>query len=279
MYCSEKMKKYFCLLLVFAFSISFYGQNKTEKSKNELRSNSSSSSSSTVSKSSGSDSDGESGILVDVFVNIGLGIFKYGMIGDYTTEDHLYNKLSEYPFYNTQSGNYDGSDTVVVGKSKFRLDFEDKFLYSNNDLFGNHLNLKIRPFQYFYLQTDFRQIAEINRIDDTNNSLSLFHFNFCYDRVRLERFDLGWSLGASYVGNEVKKGGFSYGLSAAYFMTKNFSFSGSAKWSRINQQPVNAFEIEGKLHKKKCFFTAGFEHLKIASPTYNFISLGGGIYL
>ncbi|TGD57536.1 hypothetical protein [Flavobacterium humi] len=273
------MKKNFCLLLLFAFGTSFYGQNKTEKSKNELSSSSSKpAATNSRSSNSGSDSDVDTEVLVDVFVNIGLGVFKYGLIGDYNQEDHLYNSLSRYPFYKEQSGNYNNSDSIAE-KKVFRLDFEDKFLYSNNDLFGNHMNLKIRPFQYFYLQADFRQIAEINRIDDTNNGLSLFHFNFCYDRVRMGKFDLGWSLGASYVGNEVKKGGFSYGLSASYFMTKNFSFSGSAKWSAINQQPVNAFEIEGKLHKKKCFFTAGFEHLKIATPTYNFISLGGGIYL
>ncbi|MGH2666212.1 hypothetical protein [Flavobacterium sp.] len=274
------MKKYGYLILLFVFSSTLYCQNKTEKSKKELNSNSSSSSSSTTtSRSSGSDNGEELGLAAELFLNIGLGVFKYGLIGDYTMEDHLYNKVSEYPFYNNKSGNYDGCDTVVVEKNKFRIDFEDKFLYSNNDLFGNHINLKIRPFQYFYLQADFRLIVEINRIDATNNSLSLSHFNLCYDRVRTGKFDFGWSLGASYVGNEVKKGGFSYGLSANYFMTKNFSFSGSAKWSKINGHPVNAFEIEGKLHRKKCFFTGGFEHLKIATPTYNFISLGGGIYL
>lgn len=272
------MKKHFCLLLLLAFNASFYGQNKTEKSKNELLSGPSSKTTTTTRPSKSNSDNEETGLLFDVLVNVGLGVFKYGLIGDYTMEDHLYHKLSEYPFYNDRSGNYDSSDSIVE-RRQFRLDFEDKFLYSNNDLLGNHMNLKIRPFQYFYLQADFRQIAEINRIDNTNNSLSLFHFNFCYDRVRLGKFDLGWSLGASYVGNEVKKGGFSYGLSASYFMNRHFSFSGSAKWSTINQQPVNAFEIEGKLHKGNYFFTGGFEHLKIASPNYNFIALGGGIYL
>lgn len=268
-------------LLLLIFGNSFYGQNKVEKSKNELNSSApvkTTSQNENKSSGSGSDDDGEAGEVVEFFVNVGVGIFKYGLLGDYNNEDHLHNKLSAYPFYDTASGNYAPTD-ADTGKKNFRIDLEDKFLYSNNDLFGNHLNVKIRPFQYFYVQTDFHQLFEINRIDNTNNRLSLFHFNLCYDRIRMGKFDLGWSLGASYVGNEVRKGGFSYGLSAHYFMTKNFSFSGNAKWSKINQRPVNALEFEAKFHRKNYFFTGGFEHLKIATPTYNFIAVGGGIYL
>lgn len=268
-------------LLLLIFTSSFYAQNKVEKSKKELNSNAAVNTTSQNSKpSSSSERSGEVGLVGELFINIGLGVFKYGLIGDYNNEDHLYNKLSVYPFYNTTSGNYNETDTVASSeKNKFRFDIGDKFIYSNNDLFGNHLNVKIRPFQYFYLQTDFHQIFEINRIDNISDQLSLFHFNLCYDRIRTGKFNLGWSLGASYIGNEVKKSGFSYGLSWDFFMNKSFSFLGNAKWSKINQQPVNVFEFEAKFHRKNYFFSTGFEHLKIATPTYNFITLGGGIYL
>jgi len=49
-------------------------------------------------------------------------------------------------------------------------------------------------------------------------------------------------------------------------------------WSRINGLPVNSFELRGKYHKKNYFFSLGYEHLKIASPNYNFVTLGTGIY-
>jgi hypothetical protein len=159
-----------------------------------------------------------------------------------------------------------------------RFDVENSFIYSSNDLFGNHLKAKIRPFQYFYLQSDFHQLYEFDKIENTDSRLSLFHFNLGYDRIRFEKFNLGWTLGASYVGNEVKKAGFSYGLNAEYFMGNHISFMASGKWSKINMQSVNAFELQSKFHRKNYFFSLGFEHLKIATPTYNFISLGGGIY-
>jgi long-subunit fatty acid transport protein len=154
----------------------------------------------------------------------------------------------------------------------------NSFVYRDNNLYGNHLKAKIRPFQYFYFQSDFHQLFEFNKIDNTDNRLTLFQFNINYDRIRFEKFNFGWNLGATYVGNEVKNGGLSYGLNAEYFMGNHISFLGSAKWSRINNLPVNAFELQIKFHRKNYFFSIGLEHLKIATPTYDFIALGVGIY-
>ncbi len=259
------------------------GQNKLDKSKKELNAGSAANkqSSSNATSSSGSTKssyNGDNHLFVDLFVNITFGIFKYGVIGDYNNEDHLYNTLSKYPYYNGNYGNYESSDTLSVVKNKARLDLENSFVYNSNNLIGNHLKAKIRPFQYFYLQTDFHQLFEFNDIDQKQYRLSLFQFNLNYDRIRFEKFNFGWNLGATYVGNEVKKAGLSYGVNAEYFMGNHISFLGSAKWSQINTLPVNAFEIQSKFHRKNYFFLLGFEHLKIATPTYNLIALGGGIY-
>ncbi len=278
------MKK-LSLLLVVLISISSFSQNKLDKSKSQLNSGSSnknqsrtSSSSSSSSSNSKSNYSSDSNIFVNIFFNITFAVFKYGAIGDYKNENHLYSNLTPYPFYNGKSGNFESSDSVSVSKNKARFDIENSFVYSDNNLYGNHLKVKIRPFQYFYFQSDFHQLFEFNEIDNTNNRLSLFQFNLNYDRIRFEKFNFGWNLGATYVGNEVKKGGLSYGLNAEYFMGNHISFLGSAKWSRINTLPVNAFELQSKFHRKNYFFSLGIEHLKIATPTYNFIALGGGIY-
>ncbi len=278
------MKK-LSLLLVVLISISSFSQNKLDKSKSQLNSGSSnknqsrtSSSSSSSSSNSKSNYSSDSNIFVNIFFNITFAVFKYGAIGDYKNENHLYSNLTPYPFYNGKSGNFESSDSVSVSKNKARFDIENSFVYSDNNLYGNHLKAKIRPFQYFYFQSDFHQLFEFNEIDNTNNRLSLYQFNLNYDRIRFEKFNFGWNLGASYVGNEVKKGGLSYGLNAEYFMGNHISFLGSAKWSRINTLPVNAFELQSKFHRKNYFFSLGFEHLKIATPTYNFVALGGGIY-
>jgi hypothetical protein len=275
----------FSLLLVILISCSTFGQNKLDKSKSQLNSGSSNKNQSSTSSSSSSNSSNsksnyssDSNVFVNIFFNITFAVFKYGAIGDYKNEDHLYSNLTPYPFYNGKSGNFESADTISVSKNKARFDLENSFVYNCNNLYGNHLKAKIRPFQYFYFQTDFHQLFEFDKIDNTNNRLSLFQFNLNYDRIRFEKFNFGWNLGVTYVGNEVKKGGFAYGLNAEYFMGNHISFLGSAKWSRINTLPVNCFELQSKFHRKNYFFSLGFEHLKIATPTYNFIALGGGIY-
>lgn len=280
--------KYFLYAFLLLSGCAVFSQSKIDKSKKELNANSgsTSSSSSSSSSSSGSSSrssvsDEDTSLFVKICGYVVFGIFKYGVVGDYKNEEQLDNNLTDYPYYNKESGNYENYNFVNSDslKKDYRLDIENKFLYSTNDLYGNHLNVKIRPFHYFFVQTDYHQLFEKNQMTNSTDKLSLFYFNLGYDRVRFQNFNLGWTIGASYVGNEVKKAGFSVGITTEAFLPKNISLLASAKWSSINGQPVNLYELEGKYHIKKYFVTLGYEHLKIASPTYNFISFGGGIYL
>lgn len=270
------MKK-IVLLFVISISLSGFGQSKLGKSKTELSTKKSKSESRTTSSSSNTDTS----LLepfADVLLFVPLAIGKYALIGDYNSEDHLDNELSPYPLYSEGVGNYQSATHDSIPTKWLRFDLENHFIYSNNKLFGNHLEAKMRASRYFSLQADYYQIWEINRIENTNNRLSLFYFNVGYDRIRFERFNFGWTLGASYVGNEVKKAGFSYGLKTDYFLLKNLSIGATVKWSFINEQPVHSYQMQSRFHKQNYFVGISFEHLKIATPVYNFVGIGGGIY-
>ena len=277
------MKKSILLVVMCLLSISLMGQHKIEKSKKELTAaegNNRSSSSSRNSNSSSSNSN--SGILEPIlgfFFKITFKAVFLGAVGDYMREDHLNYSLSSYPYCKGEEGNYLNFEADTLSRHPMRFDVQNNFLYNDSQLYGNHLKLKIRPFQYFYLQSDYHQLLEIDPIDHSRGNLALFQFNFGYDRLRFEKFNLGWTLGATYVGSEVQKTGLSAGINAEWFMSHHLSFNGSVKWSGINGQPVNFYELQGKFHRKNYFFTAGFEHLKIGSPNYDFIALGMGIYL
>lgn len=265
-------------LLLLSAMICF-GQDKTTTSKKELNSGSAAPKQSeqrTASSNSTFSSD-DFDLWLFIF-KITLGIGYYGGIGDYNKEEHLISNLTIYPYFDGESGNYESEDSIQIYKSRMRLDIEDSFLYSSSNLIGNHLKVKLRPFQYFYIQSDFHQLFEFNKINETYDQLTIFQFNVCYDRLRFDTFNLGWTLGATYIGNEVRKTGFAYGLNAEYFMGNNISLMGAAKWSSINTLPVNNYEIQLRYHTKNHFFSLGFEHFKIATPTYNFIAIGAGIY-
>ena len=268
-------------LLVILLSLTLQNSfsQKIDKSKDELKSgNSSNSSSSSSLSNSGRNSSSNDFGLAGLFVEGLLYVSFYSTIGDYRSENHLYNPLSKYPYFDGESGNFQKENDSIQYGNLMRFDVENHFLYSNNNSFGNHLKAKFRPFQYFYIQGDYRELIEKNAITNNYSNLSLFQFNVAYDRIRFKKFNLGWTLGATYVGNDVQKVGFSYGLHTDIFAIKNISFNSAMLWSKINGLPVNSFELRGKYHKKNYFFSLGYEHLKIASPNYNFVTLGTGIY-
>lgn len=273
------MKKLFLILVIILSFNSLFSQ-RVDKSKNELKSGSSStntgikSSNSSSSNDSSSDNFGIAGLLAEGFLYVGF----YSTIGDYRSEDHLYNSLSKYPYFDGESGNFQTYNDSIGNDNLMRFDIENHLLYNNRNLFGNHLKAKFRPFQYFYIQADYREIIERNLFTNRFSNLSVFQFNLAYDRIRFKKFNFGWTLGATYIGNNVQKIGFSYGLNADVFIVKNISFNSAMLWSNINGFPVNSFELRGKYHRKNYFFSIGYEHLKIASPNYNFVTLGTGIY-
>jgi hypothetical protein len=279
----KNIKAIIVLLLLQAVSMGVFSQDKILKSKQEvLKGSKSSGSQRQHSSSSGSASWGNEmfgNAFAEVVVQGLLFVTYYAAIGNYIGEEHLHNNLTRYPYCNTFSGNYVSTDSDPASSKILRFDFEALFLYSNRDLLGNHLKLKIRPVKYFYLQGDFFQFTENSTINRNQSTLSLFNFNLCYDRIRFENFNLGWTLGASYLGNNVRKAGFSYGLNTDIFISKNVSLFSSMKWSSINNAPVNELEFQCRYHRRNYFFTVGYEHLKIAAPTYDFISAGGGFYL
>jgi hypothetical protein len=207
--------------------------------------------------------------------NFTIGPVIWLTVGDYGSEYHLSHYLTPYPLYNGESGNYEGYDTIQ--KKKIRLDLSDKFLYSGNNLYGNHFKANFRPTYIFSLEADYFQLFESNLLNNTHEQLSLFYLSFCYDRLRFEKFNVGWNIGASYVASGVNKAGFAIGLSADYFVGKHLSLSASAKSSLVNHQPVNAFDVNGKFYRKNYYLSLGYQRLKIGSPSYNFVAVGGGI--
>lgn len=259
------------LVLVLLFSATVSAQSKIGQSKKELTADSKKSETQ-QNTTEGKEADP---FWVETIFNVTIWPTIWLTVGDYENEFHLKHYLTPYPMYNGESGNYEGFDTIQ--KKKIRFDVDDQFLYSGNRLYGNHLKIKFRPSFIFSLQFDNFQLHESNAMTRTLGQLSVSYLTFCYDRLRFEKFNLGWSLGASYVGSGVKKAGLALGLSADWFLSKHFALSGSAKSSMVNNTPVNAFALSGKFLRKNYYLSLGYERLKIGSPNYNFVAVGGGI--
>ena len=191
------MRLFFAVLfIILSLFCSFNGfsQTKIDKSKDEIKKGSSNNEDNSSSNTSTSSSDSESsgGFFAEIAARIFIYVTYYSFIGNYEMEEHLYNDISNYPYYKTGSGNYVTYDSLSTNYKKFRLDVDNDLLLRNDNLYGNHLKVKIRPTKYLYFQTDYFQLYEYDRFSKNYSNLSLFNFTLCYDRLRFQRFNLGW---------------------------------------------------------------------------------------
>lgn len=269
------------LLLTFLLFLNFasFSQGKLEQSKADVKKEKPESSKSGRSESSSTEQTEDYGITSIspvFFFQACYFTFIFVPFGSYLLEEHLSNRQTAYPYVEPGTGNYT-QNYHSKEKNKFRIDISDQALIANV-LYGNHLKVKIRPFQYFYLQVDYFELIEPNTFEPGFNHLSLFNFNFCYDRFRFQHFNLGWNLGANYIGNGINKFGFTYGLNLEAFFKPNLSLYSSIKGGFINGSPVDEFEVNLRYHRRRYFISGGYERIKIGSPVYNFFTAGAGVY-
>jgi hypothetical protein len=278
------------LLIFFLFNnpLHSYSQDKLNQSKNELKSGKSKKTNSRASseerrsgrsgRRSTRDDTEITAAVIEAVARMTLFVTYHSLIGNHKIEEHFKNDLTDYPYLNSvSSGNYEYLE--VSPRKKIRLELENSFLTSFTDIYGNHLKVKCRASKYFYLQSDYFQLIDTENRDDNNSSLALFNFNLGYDRLRFEKVNVGWTLGIKYAGSDVKETGASFGLNMDIFLGKPISLYTSMRWGVINTVPVNEFELKLKYHKTNHFLSFGYEHAKIGTPNYHFLSAGAGIYL
>jgi hypothetical protein len=109
----KAIKHVFIIVFVFYF-IRLNAQNKIDKSKKELNSSSVAKAKKAKSSSSKEIDSEDVSLFLEIAGYVTLGVFKYGLIGDYENEDHLYNKLSPYPYFVKGIGNFYKVDTIVT---------------------------------------------------------------------------------------------------------------------------------------------------------------------
>lgn len=272
----------FVLLLIASLPI--FSQTKIDQSKEELKEGSEVHETDTYThqnrpRKHRRTRDEEANPLTQLVTDIFAYTTYFAVIGNYQIEDHLYNSVAPYPYAPGFTGNYKGYDSISQTFNRFRMDVSDQFLYNNKDLFANHLKVKIRPFQYFYLQTDYHQLMAFDKQTDSYDHLTLLHLNVHYDRLRFEKVNLGWHIGMNYVGNDVQKAGFNMGLNTEVFIGNHISMNLAGKWGWVNQTPIQVLECQAQYHINHTFISIGYEHLEIGSPDYDFAAIGFGVYL
>ena len=270
-------------LIVIVFNSVSYSQGKIEEAEESLKKTKNTNSKSrSQSIYTDSTSDSEDNFLTEVVGGLFVQIFAYTAYGiAFESPFETQHKgsgafITQYPYKNSDTGNYSydwNEDTEI-----FTTSITNRFIFETNKVYGNHLNVDMRFLKRVGLELDYLQLWEENT-NFGNNALAVYTVLAKYNRVRTERFNAWWGLGAAYVDGEVNELGFTYGLGAEFFLIEPFSLESNFNQTLINDNSVNKFNALLNYHRKQYKFTGGYEHLKMGNIGFSNFTFGIGISL
>ncbi|QFZ54026.1 hypothetical protein FEZ18_03995 [Oceanihabitans sp. IOP_32] len=278
------MMRYFVFsLILIVFNTAVEGQSKIKKAEESLILPEKSSLSSTLEyTASETHKTSESGGFFTDFVgDVFVQIFAYTVYAAaFESPFEMDNKasrafLTTAPYYQSKKGHY----TYTSDKNTpiFRSVFSGRYISENSRLKGLNLNLNMRFLKRWSAQLNYLQLWENNPNFGYDN-LGVYMALAKYHRVRTEKFDAWWGLGASYVDGRVNNLGFTYGLGAELFFAKPLSVEANFNQAFINKETVNTFRGLLNYHLKRYKFIGGYEHLKIGNQKFSNVTLGLGVF-
>jgi hypothetical protein len=196
----------------------------------------------------------------------------YVTIGKYDREAHLHNSLAQFPYLNENAGNYVAPDDMVA--RRFRVEAENHLMFSGGGVYGNHLNLMLRPLPYFFFRANVIRVEEFLR-SANQPSFSILDLNICYDRLRFPKINLGWMFGL-YCLNSVREQhtGITAGFNLEWFILKPVSIHHTVSWGG----DVHNFDIIARYHHRRLIFSVGYQTLQGVGNRHQFATAGFGGY-
>ena len=272
------------LLTVFVFLINFavYSQSKIGKAERDLNEdkNVSNQNGSNISSVDNNDnlhgnflSDLVGGLLIDLFAYTAYGIaIEFPFERAYPAST---SHLTLYPYHEDKKGNY--TYDLEQKHKLIRNSLSVKYISENRHLKGAHININTLFFNKFGLEADYLQLWE-NNTNFGNDKLAIYSLMGKYQRIRTEKFNAYWGVGAAYIDGSVDKFGFLYGLGAELYITKPIGIEANFSQTFINSESVDKLTLLLNYHFKQIKFSGGYEHLSIGNQNFSTFGLGLGVF-
>lgn len=277
------MKSLFIISLLM-LSLTVFGQGKIDKAEKSLKKEEQSSSFSTwqtgVSNSRDNDDFTDNPLLQELSFLIlkGASLVTYGFLFESPFEMNQKGhnaSLTQFPYINKQKGNYSYTNDNT---KEVAILLENNFVMEDKSFYGNDLKTELRFLKRFAIELEYLQLWE-NAPDINNNSLAMYQALAKYYRIRTEKFDAWWALGASYVDGTIDQVGFSYGLGGSLFVAHPLSIGVNFDQTFINSNTINKLNALLNYHKGRGKISTGYQHLKLGSVRVPMLSFGIGLYL
>lgn len=263
------MKKIIYLFLLCS-SVGF-SQHKLKKAKENLAKNNikmyrvssvnSNEDREETSKSTSSFSDELSnsflGILGDVILFASLGV----IVGDAEKRG-----ITPYPYFD--GGEFTTSFYENSKRSNFRIGAN----YLFNSVKAIELNGLYKPIPIVGIEASYLHFSEKNRGEAAYLDVSSLMVN--YNRFRERYFSVWWGVGATYIGNEVDRVGFTYGVGTEIYPWNPVSIHFSWKESILNNSSLSLLKAQLKVHFKKNAIYSGYHQYDVGGVLFNGAVIG-----
>jgi len=276
------MKHRVCFFLLVIFLIPVCNSQSKIKNAEESLEKTEKTKRSSFSSNNNDNDDSEGDFLTEIIGGLFLKLFTYTAYGiAFESPFEIEHRgstaiLNKHPYKNTNTGNY--SYNWNENSEIFTTYINSRFIFETNNVYGNHLNVDMRFLKRLGLEIDYLQLWE-ETANSGNYTLAIYTAIAKYQRVRTERFNGWWGLGAAYINGNVNKLGFTYGLGAEWFFVKPFSLEANFNQTLINNNSINKFNTLLNYHKKQYKFIGGYEHLKIGDVGFSNLTIGIGVSL
>lgn len=183
-------------------------------------------------------------------------------LGVHTVVGEAQNRtITPYPYYQGYQGEY-STETSNLDFKNSLLDLSSYYTTSKDAITGLNLNATYRFIPLLGIEFNHIHLAEKYFGEREYIDISSLHLN--YYRIREKHVTAYWSLGASYIANEVNKLGFSYALGTEIFPFNPISIGFKWQQSFINAQSINQLKLELSYHLKQVRFFTGFHNYDLA---------------
>ncbi len=193
-----------------------------------------------------------------------------------------YVDFNDYPYADGENGlylpYYGGPGKLMAMQLTGHLQTDEDAVY------GGYFQAKWSPNRAISLDVNRLQLLET--LDDANGSSSVDHFaitnfNFAYNRVHHEKFQLWWGAGLMLLnggGNEVLYGSPSFNAGFTWYFKRPLSLYADAQLGYPNSVFARQNQLRVQYHLKRFMVYAGLQGTRVGDVRLPSVAVGSGVW-
>ncbi|MBI1227051.1 MAG: hypothetical protein GC192_17600 [Bacteroidetes bacterium] len=193
-----------------------------------------------------------------------------------------YVGYNDYPYADDENGLYLPAEYEPVKKMSLQL---TGHLQTDEDaVYGGYLQARFSPNRAISLDVNRLQLLET--LDDDQGGTSTDHFsitnfNFAYNRIHHEKFQLWWGAGLMLLnggGNEILYGSPSFNGGFTWYFKKPLSLYADTQLGAPNGVLARQNQLRVQVHLKQFMVYAGFQGTKVGDVRLPSVAVGTGVW-